>query len=116
MENVIEVNSLNFGYSNDLILKNIDFTIKKGDFFGIIGPNGCGKSTLMKLMLKILNPLSGEIKILGQNIKDFKDWGSIGYVSQKANSFNTSFPATVEEVVGANLYSKIGLFNVPKTS
>lgn len=113
MEKVIEVNNLNFGYSNNLILKNINFTVEKGDFIGVLGPNGCGKSTLLKLLLKILNPLTGEIKLLGKDIKDFKDWSSIGYVSQKANSFNTSFPATVEEIVCANLYSKIGVFKLP---
>lgn len=110
---VVEVKNLSFGYVDNLILKNISFSVEKGDFLGIIGPNGSGKSTLLKLMLKILTPLSGEISLLGEDINSFKDWGSIGYVSQKANSFNTSFPATVEEVVGANLFAKIGLFRIP---
>jgi zinc transport system ATP-binding protein len=92
------------------VLKHVCFSVNKGDFIGLIGPNGSGKSTLVKLLLGTLEPVEGTIKILGQDIKKFKDWHRIGYVSQKANSFNTSFPATVEEVVGANLYSKIGLF------
>ena len=110
---MIEVKNLNFGYNDKLVLKDVSFSIEKGDYIGIIGPNGSGKSTLVKLMLNILSPLSGEIEIMGENIKNFKNWSKVGYVSQKANSFNGSFPATVEEVVCANLYSKMGLFRLP---
>ncbi|MHB1419488.1 MAG: metal ABC transporter ATP-binding protein [Bacillota bacterium] len=114
MEKIIEVNNLNFGYGDSLILKDISFSVDRGDFLGIIGANGSGKSTLVKLLLKTLIPLSGEIKLLGENINGFKKWNKIGYISQKANSFNGSFPATVEEIVTANLFSNIGLFKIPK--
>ncbi len=110
METLIEVSNLSFVYNETPVLKDISFTVKKGDFVGIIGPNGSGKSTLIKLMLKILPVSQGKISLLGQNINEFTDWNKIGYVSQKANAFNGSFPATVEEVVQANLFSKIGLF------
>lgn len=115
-DKIIEVNHLNFGYNDNLILNDVSFSVDRGDFLGIIGANGTGKSTLIKLLLKIMEPLSGEIKLLGENIDTFKRWNKIGYVSQKANSFNSSFPATVEEVVAANLYSKIGLFRFPNKS
>ncbi len=114
MDKLIEVKNLNFGYNEKLVLKNISFSVNKGDFLGIIGTNGSGKSTLIKLMLKILTPLNGDIFLLDENINSFKNWNKIGYVSQKANSFNGSFPATVEEVVQANLFSNIGLFKLPK--
>ncbi|HVJ49376.1 metal ABC transporter ATP-binding protein [Desulfitobacterium sp.] len=116
MTKIIEVSHLNFGYNDNLILKDISFSVDKGDYLGIIGANGTGKSTLIKLLLKIMDPLSGEMKLLGENINVFKRWDKIGYVSQKANSFNNSFPATVEEVVAANLYSKIGLLRFPNKS
>ncbi|PKM51204.1 MAG: zinc ABC transporter ATP-binding protein [Firmicutes bacterium HGW-Firmicutes-7] len=113
MKNLVEVNNLNFGYKETLILKDISFTIHRGDFLGIIGANGSGKSTLIKMMLKVLVPWSGEIKMFGENIQTLKSWNKVGYISQKVNSFNGSFPATVEEVVLANLYSKIGRFKLP---
>ena len=109
MTNVIEVKSLSFGYEQKLILNDISFSVEKGDFLGVIGPNGSGKSTLLKLMLKMLTPLSGKITLLGQEIDKFNQWQKIGYVSQKASAFNSMFPATVEEVVKANLFSKVGL-------
>ena len=110
MANVIEVKNLRFGYSEKLTIKDVSFSVEKGDYLGIIGPNGSGKSTLIKLMLGILHPQAGEIRILGENINQFRKWDKIGYVSQKANAYKTAFPATVEEIVGANLFSRIGLF------
>lgn len=114
MESIIDVSNLSFGYNEIPVLKNINFSVYKGDFLGVIGSNGSGKSTLIKLLLNILTPIDGEIKLLGANINELKKWDRISYISQKANSFNSSFPATVEEIVGANLFSKIGLFRMPK--
>jgi zinc transport system ATP-binding protein len=113
MEKIIEVDHLNFGYQDTIILKDVNFSVSKGDFLGIIGANGSGKSTLIKMILNILVPWSGEVKLFGENIKTLKSWDRVGYISQKANSFNGSFPATVEEVILANLYSKIGRFRFP---
>ena len=110
MEKVIEVKDLCFGYNKKPVFENLNFWVEKGDFVGVIGPNGSGKSTLIKLILKTIKPQSGEIRILGKSIEKFNMWNKIGYIPQKANSFNKSFPATVEEVVGANLFSRIGLF------
>lgn len=107
---VLEVSNLSFAYQGNYILKDVNFSVEKGDFVGIIGPNGSGKSTLIKLMLKILTPASGQIKILGEDIKKFSQWSKIGYVSQKANSFNSDFPATVNEIVGASLLANTGIF------
>jgi zinc transport system ATP-binding protein len=114
MDHVIEVNNLNFGYDGKLVLRDISFSIIRGDYLGIIGTNGSGKSTLLKLILKILPLSEGEIKILGINISNFTLWNKVGYISQNATAFNGSFPASVEEIVGANLFSKIGLFKMPQ--
>ncbi|NMB33490.1 MAG: metal ABC transporter ATP-binding protein [Clostridium sp.] len=110
MNEIIQVKDLSFAYGNIPILDGLNFSVHKGDFIGLIGPNGSGKSTLIKLLLNKNKPAQGEIKILGQDINKFTRWDKIGYVSQRATSFNTSFPATVKEVVGANLFSRVGLF------
>ena len=67
------------------------------------------ENTLIKLLLNKNKPAQGEIKILGQDINKFTRWDKIGYVSQRATSFNTSFPATVKEV-RALIFSRVGLF------
>lgn len=110
MEPIIKLKNVTFGYQDNIILNNINLDINKGDYVGIIGSNGVGKSTLLKLMLNEIKPLDGYVDIFGVSINEFKDWKKVGYVNQKANSFVSSFPATVQEVVAMNLSSKIGLF------
>ena len=109
---ILKVNDVSFSYKNSdtPILRNVSFNLEQGDFLGIIGTNGAGKSTLIKLILGMLPLQSGSITLFGKDIKNGFDRDKIGYISQKASSFNTAFPATVREVVMANLYSKMGLF------
>ena len=91
---LIEVKNLSFKYSKDYAIKDISFRVEEGDFFAITGPNGGGKSTLIKLILGILKPSSGYIKILD----DLKNGNDIGYVPQNTN-INLDFPITVLDVV-----------------
>lgn len=110
MEKIFEAKNIFFAYDEKYILENVSLDIFKGDFLGIVGPNGSAKSTLLKLMLGILKPGQGKVTLLGSPLERFKDWGKIGYISQRVREFNSAFPATVEEVVGANLYSQMGYF------
>lgn len=105
---IIKVENLTFEYTDTAVLKNVNFTLYKGDFLGIIGANGAGKSTLIKLILGLLTPDCGKITLFGTDFAKARK--KIGYVSQKANSFNTDFPATVTEVVRTNLFPNKGLF------
>lgn len=109
-EHIIEVENLSFRYDHRTVLENINLTVDKGTFLGLVGPNGSGKSTLLKCILGLLKPNNGSIKLFGTNIQDFREWSRIGFVSQKANSFNLGFPATVFEVVQSGLTAKLGLF------
>lgn len=106
----IAVKGLDFSYGNTRILKNISFAVPEGRFAVLLGPNGAGKSTLLKLLLGEL-PLNGQrgrIKLLGQEIRQFKDWQKVSYVSQNGMASYQNFPASVEEIVRANLYARIG--------
>lgn len=108
-KNIIEINNVSFGYTNEPVLKNITFNIHRGDYLGIIGSNGGGKTTLLKIILGLLKPQSGTVKLFGQDIDKFKDRFKFGYVPQKAVNFDVKFPATVEEVVAMGRYAKRGL-------
>ncbi|SDK06895.1 metal ABC transporter ATP-binding protein [Sediminibacillus albus] len=107
-EPVISMKNVNFNYENKTALKNINFEIRQGAFMGLIGPNGGGKTTLIKLILGLFKPQKGSIELFNVPIGKFKNWDKIGFVSQKANTFNQGFPATVEEVVSMGLTSKVG--------
>lgn len=110
-ELIIQISGLSYRYEKEYVLEDINLSVQKGSFLGIVGPNGSGKSTLLKLILGLLKTQQGEIKLFNEEISRFKEWERIGFVSQKANSFNTGFPATVYEVVKSGLTKKIGLFH-----
>ena len=99
-EKIIEVSNLNF----ENILKNISLEIYEGDFVAITGPNGGGKSTFIKLLLGILEPTNGNIKLF-ENSKY-----QIGYVPQQASNIDIAFPATVDEIIKTAFASKNSLF------
>lgn len=108
--NPVVINNLSFHYGDRYVLEEINLTITKGSFLALVGPNGSGKSTLIKCILGLLTPQIGSIQLFGENSRTFKQWSRIGYVSQKANSFNTGFPATVFEVVSTGIFTKVGMF------
>ncbi len=110
MEEIIKLINVNFSYGSNNVLKNLNLQVNKGEFLGLIGPNGSGKSSILKIMLGFLRPQSGEVLLFNTPIDKFREWNKIGYVSQKANSFNRGFPATVYEVVSMGLFGKKGLF------
>lgn len=93
---IMLIKGLTFCYGDSLILDNIDLTIWENDFIGIIGPNGGGKTTLLKIMLGLLKPGSGEIKILGDLPERARK--HIGYVPQYSR-FDEFFPINVRDVV-----------------
>ncbi|MSN96261.1 ABC transporter ATP-binding protein [Campylobacter sp. FMV-PI01] len=93
---MIEVINLNFGYDENLVLEDINFNYKSSDFLCVIGPNGGGKSTFLKLLLGLLNPKNGTILLDGKTPKEFCK--NVGYVPQHI-PINSTFPLSVLEVV-----------------
>ncbi len=88
---ILDIKNLSYKYNKINVLEDIDLAIQSDDFLAIIGPNGGGKSTLLKLILGLLKPQNGKME---KNIKNDK----IGYVPQNTN-LNTDFPITALEVV-----------------
>jgi len=93
---IIEIKNLTFSYDKQIILENINLTVEQKDFLAIIGPNGGGKSTLIKAILGINHIKKGTIKIFGENPS--LNLEKLGYVPQNTN-INTNFPIKVIEVV-----------------
>ena len=96
MGQTIELKDVFVEYDGINVLSGIDFSADDGEFIGIIGPNGGGKTTLLKVILGLIKPTKGSVKILGRSPK--KARRLIGYVPQYA-IFDRSFPITVEETV-----------------
>lgn len=107
---VFEVKNLFYQVNGQKILLNISLSVLPGDYCAIIGPNGGGKTTLIRLLLGLETPTQGEIKLFGQALGRFKRWDKIGYVPQRAAQLDQNFPATVLEVVKMGCIAKQGLF------
>lgn len=107
---IFEVKNLSFQANGQKILEHISFAILPGDYCAIIGPNGGGKTTLIRLLLGLEKPTKGEVKLFGQPLNRFKRWHKIGYVPQRASQLDQNFPATVLEVVKMGRTANKGLF------
>ena len=114
MQTVINVEQLSKSYGNLLAVDKLSLSVKRGTVYGLLGANGAGKSTLLKLLLGELSPSSGAVRLLGQDTARFRNWRRLGYVPQDGLARHTDFPASVEEVVLANLSGEIGLFRFPR--
>ncbi len=95
-EKVISFRDVSFGYGQHTVLNEISFDIIKGDYLAVIGPNGGGKTTLLKLLLGLLQPQKGHIDILG--MPPGKHGGQVGYMPQYT-TVSESFPITVRDAV-----------------
>ena len=95
-QTIIETQNLNFSYNRQLVLRGVNLSIHSGDFTAMIGPNGGGKTTLLKLMLGLLNADSGSIKIFDNPPKNVSH--RIGYVPQDIH-INQNFPISSSDVV-----------------
>lgn len=95
----IAVNDLSYSYGNFNVLSDITFSVRKGDFFIVIGPNGSGKTTLMKVVAGILKPQGGRLKILGQPIDQYTRKALARTVAFVPQTLPVDFPFSVTEVV-----------------
>lgn len=109
---ILKLENVSFSFVNEEVIKNVSFAVHKGDYLGIIGPNGGGKTTLLKLMLGLLKPTYGQISLFGKKITTFSDWSKLGYVRQNATIEN-NLPLTVIEAVSMGRYGKLGFFKMP---
>ena len=80
MTNILELINVSFAYDKEMILKNVNMSLQKGEFDIIVGENGAGKSTLLNLILGNLHCLEGEIKLFNDNINQNKHYEEITYI------------------------------------
>jgi ABC-type Mn2+/Zn2+ transport system ATPase subunit len=112
LKSLIEFNNVTLGYSNHVILENINFAIHEGDFFGIVGPNGSGKTTLLKTILGVLKPLQGKVLFGGEQEAEKREGLSLGYVPQHSE-VDQIFPLSVLDIVLMGRFKKLGPWKKP---
>jgi zinc transport system ATP-binding protein len=93
---VIDIAHLRFAYGAATVLEDVNLSVRDGEFLGLVGPNAGGKSTLLKLILGLLTPQAGRLRVLGQRPRRARR--RIGYVAQYP-AFPRDFPISVQDVV-----------------
>ena len=102
-ETLIKLTDIRMNRENKIILDNVNLEINRGDFLAITGPNGGGKTTLLRIILKLLKPTCGSVRYSTDSNPNQEL--TIGYLPQK-NMIDSHFPITVEEVVSLGLYGQ----------
>src|SRR3954468_20082882 len=109
MAAIVDISHLDFAYGAQPVLRHINLTVEEGSTLGLIGPNGGGKTTLMRLMLGLHRPTGGTIAVAGMRPAAAVRAGDvIGYLPQKAH-VPANFPLTVRQAVRLGLVGKTGM-------
>ena len=109
-EVVLEVTDLDVSRSNTKVIEGATFSIYRGDYVGIIGPNGGGKTTLLLSILGEISSENGNIKLFGQPSHKFTQWEKVAYIPQNAIDFDHYFPLSVRELVSLGRVRRSNLF------
>lgn len=100
----VRLDGVTFSYGGGTAVDEVSFRIGSGEFVALVGPNGGGKTTVLRLALGLLRPQKGEVWLLGQRQPQVRQWRRVGYVPQRVPALVAGFPATAEEVVAQGLY------------
>jgi len=110
---LLEVENLTFAYDPQDIFKNISFQVNKGEVFFLLGPNGCGKTTLLDCILGLLKPKGGDIRLNGKDTKGIRCDHIAKQLAYVPQGHEKTFPYTVLDIVLMGRASYIGMFGSP---
>lgn len=99
MNNIVVSDHVSVVLDNASVLSDVSFKIQEGDYLGLVGPNGGGKTTLIRTLLGVITPSRGSVTLWGSNPQSSTSIHRVGYLPQHRPSTHTPFPASVAEVV-----------------
>jgi len=110
---MVELKEVSFAYDLYSVIKDISFNFDTGCFYSILGPNGCGKTTLLDLLIGHLKPISGKVVLQEHNIASMSKREIAKQIALVSQNYNINFPFTVKEVVMMGRHPYIGRFANP---
>jgi iron complex transport system ATP-binding protein len=110
---LIKICNASFSYGNGDVFSNISFSVKEGELFCLLGPNGCGKTTLLDCVLGSLKLQNGEILLDGRNTLKMRSAQLARYVSYVPQKHDRTFPYTVIDIVKMGRAAYVGMFGAP---
>jgi len=116
MNSVIETRKIKYRYSDDWVLNDLSLSVDQGEIAGIIGPNGSGKTTILKLMSKVLKQEDGSIRLMGRDIESMKQREIAKIVGVVPQGVSIAFPFTVREIVLMGRSPHLGLLQMERES
>lgn len=111
---ILKVENINFSYRERKILDRISFSVKQGEICGLLGPNGCGKTTLLKCINRVLHSESGTIRILGEDLAKLPREKIAGMIAVVPQELNVVFSFTVLQMVLMGGTVRYGLSGIPR--
>jgi zinc transport system ATP-binding protein len=106
---ILEVKDVDVARAGATVISGANFSVNQGDYVGVVGPNGGGKTTLVLAILNFLPRVKGSVRLFGSDIADFSLWEKVAYISQQVTSFDNQFPLTVRELVALGCIKKNNL-------
>lgn len=113
---IITVNDLHFSYPKRNVLHGVDFVLNRGEVVSLLGPNGCGKSTLIRLILKLIHPKQGEIWLENKTLQRYSHRQIAKHIAYIPQYHNVPFNYSVLEMVMMGRVSKSGFFAAPSAN
>jgi len=113
VDEMLRVENIDFSYGARSVLKNVSFTVKKGEICGLLGPNGCGKTTLFKCINGILEPNGGNIILGGRSIREMRRGDIAGLIAVVPQELNVVFGFTVLQMVVMGGTGRFGFSGIP---
>ncbi|CAN2040766.1 iron complex transport system ATP-binding protein [Candidatus Magnetomoraceae bacterium gMMP-15] len=112
---LFEINKISFFYNDLKVLNALDLNLEPGKFYGIIGPNGCGKTTILDILVKHQNPHSGEVIFKGKRLSDYSKKQLSKHISLVPQNFYINFTFTAQDIVLMGRYPHIPRFGSPSS-